>query len=150
MKGVEVHHGANSEERILVNAQRLIELMSKSDPNAGRRRAGALRHNLDCKGIDPSRLLELFPAMKEAYLQQPLDYGRNSRYGDKWKISCYLVVMENWKPRIQPHEPMVRCMGGIMNECLSLFQEWYCSLKALRSVEASVMNAFVTRYRPID
>lgn len=46
--------------------------------------------------------------IKESYVQQPLDYGRNSRYGDEWRISCYMVVMENWKPKIMPHEPMLR------------------------------------------
>ena len=46
--------------------------------------------------------------IKESYVQQPLDYGRNSHYGDEWRISCYMVVMENWKPKIMPHEPMLR------------------------------------------
>mmetsp|Transcript_102109 Transcript_102109/g.285077 ORF Transcript_102109/g.285077 Transcript_102109/m.285077 type:complete len:172 (+) Transcript_102109:2-517(+) len=81
---------------------------------------------------------------------QPLDYGRNSRYGDKWRISCYLVVMENWKPKIMPHDPMVRCMGPVMDACVEKFREWHCRRRALASAEVSVMNAFVTRYRPIQ
>ena len=62
-----------------------------------------------CQVIKPKRLQNLFPEIKESYVQQPLDYGRNSRYGDDWRISCYMVVMENWKPKIMPHEPMLRC-----------------------------------------
>ena len=60
------------------------------------------------KVIKPKRLQNLFPEIKNCYVQQPLDYGRYSRYGDDWRISCYLVVMENWKPKIMPHEPMLR------------------------------------------
>merc|ERR1712032_269852 len=92
---------------------------------------------------------ELFPEMKDAYLQQPLDYGRNSRYGDKWRISCYLVVMENWKPKIEAHEPMVRCMSAVMDECVEGFRGWYCRRKGVACIDVGVMNAFVTRYRPI-
>merc|ERR1712107_846586 len=108
-----------------------------------------LRHAFVARTVCPEKLQGLFPEMKAAYTQQPLDYGRNSRYGDKWRISCYLVVMENWKPRIEAHEPMVRCMSPVMNECMEAFSKWYCHLKGLASVDISVMNAFVTRYRPI-
>merc|ERR1712014_193632 len=108
-----------------------------------------MRHTIKKHAISVEKLDKLFPQMKTAYAQQPLDYGRNSRYGDKWKISCYLVVMENWKPKIQPHMPMVQCMGSVMNACTKAFQQWYCQLRTLASVEVSVMNAFVTRYRAV-
>ena len=55
------------------------------------------------------RRSNILEEIKDSYVQQPLDYGRNSRYGDDWRISCYMVVMENWKPKIMPHEPMLRC-----------------------------------------
>merc|ERR1712113_1261573 len=34
--------------------------------------------------------------------------------------------------------------------CVGKFREWHCRRRALQSVEVSVMNAFVTRYRPIQ
>merc|ERR1712166_1643816 len=58
--------------------------------------------------------------------------------------------MDNWKPKIMPHEPMVRCMSSVMYDCVGAFEDWYCKLKALNHVKASVMNAFVTRYRPVE
>lgn len=64
------------------------------------------------------------------------------------RISCYLVVMENWKPKIEAHEPMVRCLGTVMESCRRSFEIWYSKRNSLPSVEVSVMNAFVTRYRP--
>lgn len=88
--------------------------------------------------------------MKAAYMQQPLDYGRNSRYGANWRISCYLVTMDNWKPKIEAHQPMVDCLEGVMHECVASFERWYCELKRLESTKASVMNAFVTRYKPVQ
>jgi len=145
MKGISVHDGATPEETIAVNAKRLLEHLDASSKNPS---TGMLRHELVQEVIPRSRLEGLFPTMKEAYVQQPLDYGRNSRYGDKWRISCYLVVMENWKPKIQPHEPMVQCMNGVMNDCVSEFAKWRCKMRDLASVDVSVMNAFVTRYRP--
>merc|ERR1711972_1032497 len=64
-------------------------------------------------------------------------------------ISCYVVVMENWKPKILPHEPMVLCMSPTMDKCVEAFRKWYCHVHALASVDVHVMNAFVTRYRAI-
>lgn len=153
MKGVEVFEGATQDESLHVNARRLLEFMDKaaSAPGAQQRAAPGvpLRHELIPAGYSCQDLEERFESMKEAYVQQPLDYGRNSRYGDKWRISCYLVVLENWKPKIQPHPPMVECMGPVMDRCTDLFGKWYCGVKSLASVDVSVMNAFVTRYRPI-
>jgi len=112
-------------------------------PASGRR----LRHALVRGGVDGAVLRAKFPAMRDAYIQQRLDYGRHSRYGDSWRISCYVVVMASAKPRIAPHQPMVDCMGDIMDACVALFEQWY-SRHFHRAATASVMNCFVTRYRP--
>lgn len=106
-----------------------------------------LRHALVRTGIDGTLLWAKFPAMRDAYVQQPLNYGRHSRYGDKWRISCYLVVLENAKPKTLPHQPMVECMGEIMTACVRLFEQWYCYHFSC-CAEALVVNCFVTRYRP--
>lgn len=154
MKGVDTFEGSTPEETILVNARRLLEFMDSTSSGPGGRPRPApgnpLRHELIEGGIPADELVAKFPAMKEAYVQQPLDYGRNSRYGDKWRISCYLVVMDNWKPKIEPHLPMVDCMGPVMDACTQRFARWYCSVKSLASIDVEVMNAFVTRYRPVD
>lgn len=142
-----VHEGATPDETIIVNAKRLLEFL---DSHKGPVTATArLRHEVATEAIDPKMLKELFPSIQDAYVQQPLDYGRNSRYGDKWKISCYLVVMENWKPKILPHQPMVDVLGPTMAKCVELFGQWHQRMRSLASVEVSVMNAFVTRYRPV-
>ena len=46
---------------------------------------------------------------------------------------------------------MLRCLGEVMNDCVSMFEEWYCTFKGFRhgSKKFDVMNAFVTRYRAI-
>mmetsp|Transcript_29438 Transcript_29438/g.62671 ORF Transcript_29438/g.62671 Transcript_29438/m.62671 type:complete len:323 (-) Transcript_29438:110-1078(-) len=149
MKNVAVHEGVTPEETVAVNAERLLELLDRAGAVKPPTGPTPLRHAFMAGVVCPEKLQGLFPEMKAAYTQQPLDYGRNSRYGDKWRISCYLVVMENWKPRIEAHEPMVRCMSSVMNECTQAFSSWYCRLKGFASVDTSVMNAFVTRYRPI-
>ncbi|CAE8680325.1 unnamed protein product [Polarella glacialis] len=149
MKGVEVYEGSTPEETLAVNAERLIELLDKAKQEPSRSSSAArLRHEVVKGVVLPAELEAQFPAMKEAYVQQPLDYGRNSRYGDKWRISCYLVVMENWKPKIEAHEPMVRCMASVMEACRAGFATWHCQRKGLKSIDVTVMNAFVTRYRP--
>lgn len=150
MKKLEVHEGGTSEETLRVNGLRLLEHLQLNGDSARPRGPVPLRHIVIREGIDPARLTQLFPEMKEAYMQQPLDYGRNSRYGDKWRISCYLVVMESWKPKIEAHLPMVRCMSQVMQDCVDAFVTWYCPLKKLGSVDCSVMNAFVTRYTTME
>lgn len=147
-QGVEVVDGLEDPERATVaNAQRLIELLDSAGPPAP---VKSLRHELVPGVVCPAHLETLFPAMKDAYVPQELDYGRNSRYGDRWRISCYLVVMENWKPKILPHEPMVQCMAPVMNACTEKFRKWHCGRRGVSSVEVSVMNAFVTRYRAVQ
>lgn len=148
-KGLAVAEGPTPEEAILANAELLLEHLH-SQGDAPRASKSMLRHELVGGAVRPDWLWDVFPAMKAAYVQQGLDYGRGSRYGDKWKISCYLVVMENWKPKIYPHEPMVQCMSPVMNECVAAFRAWYCRVWSVPSVDASVMNAFITRYRAID
>ena len=117
----------------------------------GSGRSSTFAHELKKAAVSPQHLAQLFPDIKARYVQQPLDYGRNSRYGDKWRISCYMVVMDNWKPKIMPHEPMLQCLGDVMTDCVRMFEEWYCTLKGYRpgSKQFDVMNAFVTRYRAV-
>jgi len=148
-KGVAIHAGATAEETITVNAERLLQLLDSAGTRLPRSSA-RLRHALVSGVVHPDDLKRIFPAMKAAYVQQPLDYGPHSRYGDKWRISCYMVVMENWKPKIEPHEPMVECMTPAMNACTDAFAKWYCCQRGLSAVEVVVMNAFVTRYRAVQ
>lgn len=150
MKSLEVHEGRTSEETLRVNGSRLLEHLRLNGDASRPRGPAPLRHVVVRERVDSARLTQLFPEMKEAYMQQPLDYGRNSRYGDKWRISCYLVVMESWKPKIEAHLPMVQCMGQVMQDCADAFVTWYCPLKKLSSVDCSVMNAFITRYTTME
>eukprot|EP00439_Symbiodinium_sp_Y106_P046675 s181_g5.t4 len=140
--------------QLLQDAKVLVSVLrddAVQKANSGAERGRTFAHELKKSAVDPKRLANLFPDIKASYVQQPLDYGRNSRYGDQWRISCYLVVMENWKPKILPHEPMLRCLGSVMSECVNMFEDWYCQLKGYRlgSKKFGVMNAFVTRYRAV-
>merc|ERR1719468_1192616 len=45
---------------------------------------------------------------------------------------------------------MVECLSPVMNKCTEAFGLWYSHLKGLKSIDVIVMNAFVTRYRPIN
>ncbi|CAK9109618.1 unnamed protein product [Durusdinium trenchii] len=118
-----LQRGLSPSENLLQDAQALLSLLQDDakhkDVSNGSSSPGprAMAHALKPAVIDPQRLQDLFPEIKASYVQQPLDYGRNSRYGDNWRISCYMVVMENWKPKIMPHEPMLKCLGDIMHEC---------------------------------
>ena len=89
---------------LLADARKLVAKLAAAAPprasdfgpgNAARR----LKHALVRGAVSPTLLADKFPAVKAAYVQQALDYGRHSRYGDRWKISCYLVVLEKWKPK---------------------------------------------------
>ncbi|CAJ1367972.1 unnamed protein product [Effrenium voratum] len=141
-----VQRGLCPSEDLLRDATLLVSLLEES-----RGPPAKFAHELKQAAIDAEHLQRLFPEIQASYVQQPLDYGRNSRYGDNWRISCYMVVMENWKPKIMPHEPMLRCLGDTMQHCVAQFEAWYCTLKGFRqgSKRFSVMNAFVTRYRPV-
>mmetsp|Transcript_47249 Transcript_47249/g.101147 ORF Transcript_47249/g.101147 Transcript_47249/m.101147 type:complete len:348 (-) Transcript_47249:140-1183(-) len=152
MKGVEVFEGEDSEECLRENALRLLAFMEQDASKPGvRAQAGVpLSHELIPAGISPQKLNDMYPDMEEAYIQQPLDYGNNSRYGKTWKISCYIVGMETCIPKILPHPPMVKVMGPIMDQTTEMFAKWYCSLKSLASIDVSVLNAFVTKYRPVE
>ena len=133
----------------LEDAQRLIEHCKTATPPTaqafGPRKT--LRHVLVRGCVSPQLLVERFPQIKGAYTQQALDYGKNSRYGDRWKISCYIVVLEKWKPKIMPHAPMVEALSDVVDLCCRRFEAWYLE-RFERARRASVMNAFVTRYRP--
>ncbi|CAE7270281.1 rib4 [Symbiodinium sp. CCMP2456] len=146
--------GLEPSGQLLQDAKVLVSVLrddALQKANSGAERGRAFAHELKKSAVDRQRLVNLFPDIKASYVQQPLDYGRNSRYGDQWRISCYLVVMENWKPKILPHEPMLRCLGSVMSDCVDMFEDWYCQLKGYRlgSKKFEVMNAFVTRYRPV-
>lgn len=139
---------------VLENARAVVSFFATASPPLAMdfgpvKDALRLKHALVRGAIRPSLLAERFPAVKAAYVQQPLDYGRNSRYGDKWKISCYLVVLEKWKPKIMPHEPMVRAMGDVMVACCRQYEKWYVGRFGVTSCAATVMNCFLTRYRPM-
>ena len=46
--------------------------------------------------------------------------------GTGWKISCYIVVLEKWKPKIMPHEPMVSALSDVVDMCCRRrFEAWY-------------------------
>ena len=78
----------------LEDATRLIQHCKNATPPSatafGPRKT--LRHVLVRGCVSPQLLHQRFPRIKGAYTQQALDYGKNSRYGDRWKISCYIVV----------------------------------------------------------
>lgn len=135
--------GATSSD-VVANARALAAFLELPTPEPER----VLKHALVRAAISPALLEARFPRVKAAYVQQPLDYGRNSRYGDKWKISCYLVVLEKWKPKIMPHAPMVDAMGDVMHACCRAFETWYVRRFGLVACDAAVMNCFLTRYRP--
>lgn len=111
---------------------------------AGTQPKRKLRHALVRGAIDGFWLTSKLEAMIKAYAQQPLDYGPNSRYGANWKISCYLVVLEKWKPRITPHLPLVAVYGDVMDRCVAKYEEWHASFAEAK--KATVMNCFLTRY----
>jgi len=136
----------------LADARRLIKHCTSTTPPKAHAFAPSgdakrLIHVLVRGGVDPQLLHDRFPRIKGAYAQQALDYGPNSRYGDRWKISCYLVVLEKWKPKIMPHLPMVEALSDVVQLCCRGFENWYAE-RFSRTRHASVMNAFVTRYRP--
>merc|ERR1712136_59344 len=112
-RGVEVQEGV-SRQAFVTNAERLVALLEQAE--AVPRRSGFLRHELVQRGVNLGLLTSLFPSMVEAHVPQPLDCGENSRYADKWRISCYLQVKKDWKPRVAAHEPVWLCIGGFCDE----------------------------------
>jgi len=139
--------GAADADAVEANVRKLIGLLDTGDKGLGYV-SDQLAHACVREVVSPSKLQEVFPQMQAAYSYQELSYGRNSRYGEKWKISCYVKVKPGWTPRIDPHEPMVACMTPIMDECVARYREWYCRKKNTENVDIEVLNCFVTRYLP--
>jgi len=139
--------GLDTNGSSLLEQARQVLLWAESQ-NCGQKKL--LRHTLIRGAINGNELTGRLDQMLKAYKQQTLDYGRHSRYGDEWKISCYLVVLEKWKPKILPHPPMVDCLSDIMNQCVRVYEKWYSDRFSQPKVRASVMNCFLTRYSASD
>ena len=131
-------HGQNTKDASLLDLARLLVRLSP------RKKLKRLRHAAVRQAIDGAWLQEKLESMVKAYVQQTLDYGPRSRYGANWKISCYLVVMEKWKPKIEAHAPMVEVFGDVMYRCLFTFEQWYASQFSFQKF--TIMNCFLTKY----
>ena len=110
------------------------------------------RHAMVEGGISVDKLESMFPAIEANFDPAQLDYTETigySRYKN-WNISCYLRVWDGWTPRVPACMPLVNVMDPILDECIVKFAEWYKSLHGLAEVEVTIMNSFVTRYRPVN
>jgi len=74
----------------------------------------------------------------------------------KWKISCYLEVMDGGVPCTKPNLALLETFRPLLNSCNDLFVKWYrqqhaCNRLAPRKNDQLVVKrlmTFITRYTP--
>jgi hypothetical protein len=112
-----------------------------------------MRHLVIEKGIEPSYLESLFPRILELFAPQTVNYNGGVAKVKKWKISCYLEVMDGGIPCTNPNTDLLRVCHPLLESCNHLFKMWYkqqhaCNGKKLDGVEFERVMTFITRYTP--
>eukprot|EP00934_Nitzschia_sp_Nitz4_P001432 Nitzschia sp. Nitz4//scaffold225_size51843//30328//31383//NITZ4_006898-RA/size51843-snap-gene-0.3-mRNA-1//1//CDS//3329542684//1432//frame0 len=120
-----------------------------------RQKLGKFRHLVIPKGIHSEYLESLFPQLLQHFDPQTVYYNGGIANVPEWKISCYLEVMEGGVPCTNPNLPLLELFQPLLEECNSLFLEWYrqqhaCNQKGNNRVQRSCrrLMTFVTRYTP--
>lgn len=119
-----------------------------------RKKLGKMRHLVIEKGIDPAYLDSIFPKILEFFDPQIVEYNGGVAKIKKWKISCYLEVMEGGIPCTNPNLELLQVCLPLLNQCDVLFSKWYkqqhsCnSMKIGNTIRVRRLMTFITRYTP--
>jgi len=120
-----------------------------------------LRHLVIPQAISPDYLDQLFPTLLELFDPQPVIYNGGIAQIKKWKISCYLEVMEGGVPCTNPNLKLLQLFRPLLDTCNDLFLEWYRQQHACNDKSNNHSNnnntthrscrrlmTFITRYTP--
>lgn len=72
----------------------------------------------------------------------------------KWKISCYLEVMDGGVPCTEPNLALLDTFRPLLDTCNRLFVKWYrqqhaCNRGApTKEIQVKRLMTFITRYTP--
>lgn len=120
-----------------------------------RQKLNKLRHLVIPQGICPAYLDTLFPKLLQDFEPQTVHYNGGIAKVKEWKISCYLEVMEGGIPCTNPNLKLLELFQPLLEECNTLFLEWYrqqhaCNKQRQGKVERTCQRlmTFVTRYTP--
>jgi hypothetical protein len=120
------------------------------------------RHLVLTRAISPAYLDELMPQIVSNLFQpQAVTYNGGVANIKKWKISCYLEVMNGGVPCCNPQETLRDHCMDLLNTCNDLFSHWYRQqqggnkFKSARykadengNPKVSRLMTFITRYTP--
>ena len=118
-----------------------------------RKKLAKMRHLVIEKGIEPSYLDSLFPQILELFDPQTVDYNGGIAKVKKWKISCYLEVMDGGIPCTNPNIELLNACKPLLENCNFLFKLWYkqqhaCNGKRIDIIDVERVMTFITRYTP--
>ena len=118
------------------------------------------RHLVIPRAISPAYLDELMPAIvTDLFQPQTVTYNGGVANIKRWKISCYLEVMENGVPCTNPSIALRDHCLELLNTCNDLFAMWYKQQHACNGnnsyqsdenghPKVSRLMTFITRYTP--
>lgn len=112
-----------------------------------------MRHLVIEKGIESKYLDHIFPKILDLFDPQKVEYNGGVANVKKWKISCYLEVMEGGIPCTNPKLELLSLCSPLLNTCNDLFLLWYkqqhaCNGRNLDGIKVKRIMTFITRYRP--
>jgi hypothetical protein len=117
-----------------------------------------LRHLVIPQAISPDYLDSLFPQLLQDFQPQTVIYNGGIAQIKKWKISCYLEVMQGGIPCTDPNIPLQQLFLPLLDTCNDLFLEWYrqqhaCNNNVNRTTTRTPKRChrimtFITRYTP--
>jgi hypothetical protein len=114
------------------------------------------RHLVCEKAISAEYLDELFPRLLELFQPQTVIYNGGIAKVPKWKISCYLEVMEGGVPTTEPNTKLKDHFLPLLSACDDIFLYWYRQQHACNNKTPGQQPAqnchrlmtFITRYTP--
>ena len=120
-----------------------------------RKKLAKQRHVVLPKAIDPTYLDSLFPRMLELFEPQTVNYNGGIGNVPKWKISCYLEVMDGGVPTTNPNLQLLDLFSPLLSACNQIFMDWYRQQQACNDRKTSTpiddchrLMTFLTRYTP--
>ena len=118
-----------------------------------RQKLAKKRHLVLKEAIHPSYLDGIFPELLRLFQPQIVTYNGGVAQIPKWKISCYLEVMDGGIPTTEPNLELCQLFDPLLSACDDLFLYWYrqqhaCNGRRQATASSSCrrLMTFVTRY----
>lgn len=114
-----------------------------------RKKLAKQRHLVVKEAINPLYLDYIMPSLLAHFRPQSVTYNGGIAKIKKWKISCYLEVMDGGIPTAEPNLMLRQLFHPLLNTCNTLFNEWYRQQHSMRQpVVSNRIMTFITRYTP--